>query len=314
MLTDKELKEELHALEGAGAGDRYISALLSFGGALGREEKGLYLSYTTHDYLLAWEMAGYMREHYRYHGEVSIVDPDDKRRNRVYCFEMRGKAALDLLSDLGKIKREKEEIVSFDLGVKSKIASEKDAGEYARAVYLSVGSLTRAAEGLRLEMVFELESDADAFLAFLKKEDILLSKSEKGNKITLHTRKGQTISDFCALMGANKSVLVLQDMLVQKYVDGKTARAGNLMLANTDKSVSAAIRQYHDAVTLRDATCGFIGVPKEIKDVAEARIEHADISLDELVERLPEKITKSGLYHRLQKLHELAEKIREEGK
>ena len=76
--------------------------------------------------------------------------------------------------------------------------------------------------------------------------------------------------------------------------------------------VSAAIRQYNDAVTLRDGTGGFMGVPKEIREVAEARIENPDISLDELVTRLPERITKSGLYHRLQKLRELAEKIREE--
>lgn len=312
MLTEKQLKEELHALAAEDAREAYISAILTFGGALGKDEKGYYLTYSSSDYLLAWEFASYLREKYDYHGEVGIVDPDDKRRNRFYQVELRGKHALGLLSDIGKVKVADGEIVSLDLGVKSKFSSAKDVQAYARGVFLSVGNLTRAAEGLRLELTFEVESDADAFLALLKKEEIVMSKTEKGEKYCLATRKGQTLSDFCALMGANKSVLVLQEMIVKKYVDGKTARAGNLALANTDKSVSAAIRQYNDAVTLRDGTGGFLGVPKEIVEVAAARIDNPDVSIEQLAALLPDKITKSGLYHRLQKLKELAEKIRED--
>ena len=314
MLTERELKEELHSLAADGVGDFYVAALLTFGGSLGKDEKGYYLSYVTGDSALAWEFATYMRAKYGYHAEVGIVDPDDKRRNRVYATDIRGKYTLELLSDLGKVKLTDGEITALDLGVKKSVSATKDAQEYARGIFLSVGSLTRASEGLRLELTFELQSDADAFLAFLQKEDIALVKSEKDEKFTLSTRKGQTISDFCALMGANKSVLVLQDMIVKKIMDGKTARAGNLMLANTDKSVSAAIRQYHDAVTLRDGTGGFLGVPVEVREVAQARIDNPDISLEELAGKLPGHITKSGLYHRLQKLHDLAEGIREEQK
>ena len=311
MLTEKSLKEELHALSAQEVADAYISAILTFGGTLCKDQKGYYLSYSTQDYLLAWEFACYMREKYSYHAEVGIVDPGDKRRKRSYQVEIRGRNALALLCDVGKVKTVEEEIVSLDLGVKSKFSSVKDVQAYTRGVFLSVGVLTRAADGLRLELIFEMQSDAQAFLSLLAKEDIHLTMREKGGKYSIATRKGQTLSDFCALMGASKSVLVLQDMMVRKYMDSKTARAGNLMLANTDKSVSAAIRQYNDAVTLRDGTGGFLSVPKEIAEVAQARIDNPDISIEELAVRLPGKITKSGLYHRLQKLHELAERIRE---
>ena len=314
MLTDREVKEELHALADAGVGDGYVSALLTFGGCLCRDEKGEYVSYSSHDYRLAWELASYLADRYRYHAEVSIVDPDDKRRNRVYTVEIRGRIAPELLSDLGKAKLIGGKIASLDLGVKSRLIGQKDLQEYVRGVYLSVGSISRAAEGLRLELTFELETDADAFSALLQKEGITLGKTEKTGRYVLATRKGETISDFLIKTGASKSVFVLQDMLVKKIMESKTARAGNLLLANTDKSVSAAIRQYEDAVTIRDGTGGFIGVPKEIREVAEARIERPDASIAELVADLPGKITKSGLYHRLQKMHDLAEKIREERK
>lgn len=312
MLTEKDLKEELHALSSQEVDDAFVAAVLTFGGTLCKDEKGYYLSYATQDYLLAWEFASFMREKYDYHAEVGIVEPGDKRRKRSYKVEIRGRYALSLLRDVGKIKLAGDEIVSLDLGVKNKFSSAKDMKAYVRGVCLSVGALTRASEGLRLELTFEVESDADAFLSLLAKEEIKMSKTEKGGKYCLATRKGQTLSDFCALMGANKSVLTLQEMIVKKYVEGKTARAGNLMLANTDKSVSAAIKQYNDAVTVREGTGGFLGLPKEIVDVAKARIDNPDTSIEELAKLLPGKITKSGLYHRLQKMHDIAEKLRED--
>ena len=310
MLTDTELKEELHALS-ADVGEGFISALLTFGGSLGRDEKGNYLSYVTQDHRLAWEFASYLGAHYGYHAEVAIIDPNDKRKKRCFAVEVRGKLAIEMLSALGKVEIEEGKLVSCDLGVRNRVPA-KELPDYTRGVYLSIGRITRAAEGLRLELTFELESDANAFRSLMKRCGILLGKSSKGERFTLGTRKGQTISDFLVLMGASKSVFIVEDMLVKKEMDSKTARAGNLMLANTDKSVSAAIRQYELAIYLRDATGGFIGVPAEIREVAEARIEHPDVSIEELARRLHETITKSGLYHRLQKMRDLAEKIKEE--
>ena len=312
MLTEKQLKEELHALSEGVVPAPFIDAILTFGGTLAKDEKGHYLSYASHDYLLAWAFATYLCKEYAYHAEVGIVDPGDKRRSRLYRVDVRGKKALALLSDIGKVTLSEGEIVSLDLGVKSKVTPKKALRAYARGIFLSIGSLTRAAEGLRLELTFELEGDAKSFLALVKRAGIVMTIKEKGDKYCVMTRKAQTISDFCALMEANKSVLVLNDMMLQKIMDGNTARAGNLLLANTDKSVSAAIRQYNDAITVEQATGGFLGVPREIAEVARARIENRDVSIEELAKLLPGKITKSGLYHRLQKLHELAESIKEE--
>ena len=104
MLTEKQLKEELHALAAEETREAYVSAILTFGGSLCKDEKGYYLVYSSSDYLLAWEFASYLREKYDYHAEVGIVDPDDKRRNRYYKVEVRGRNALGLLSDVGKVK------------------------------------------------------------------------------------------------------------------------------------------------------------------------------------------------------------------
>lgn len=312
MLTEKQLKEEVHALCGEGIRDAFVSAILTFGGTLSKDEKGYYLSYTSPDYLLAWEFAAYMNERYGYHSEIAFHEPGDKRRSRTYIVVIRGKYALEALSNIGKITLNEGEIESLDLGVKNKVTPAKEAAAYVRGVFLSVGSLTRAAEGLRLELTFEIGGDAKAFQSLLKKNRIKLNLSGKGEKYSLSTRKIQTIADFCAMMGANKGALALQEMMLQKLVDGNAARAGNLLAANTEKSVTASVRQYNDAVAIRDGSGGFVGVPKEIAEVARARIENPDASLEQLALLLPGKITKSGLYHRLQKMREMAENYRED--
>ena len=53
-------------------------------------------------------------------------------------------------------------------------------------------------------------------------------------------------------------------------------------------------------------------MPEEIAEVAEARINNPDVYIEQLAAILPGKITKSGLYHRLQKMREMAKSIRED--
>ena len=164
---------------------------MTFGGTLSKDEKGYYLSYVSPDYLLAWEFATYMNERYGYHSEIAFHEPGDKRRSRTYIVVIRGKYALESLSDIGKITMANGEIDSLDLGLKSKVSHAKDIAPYVRGVFLSVGSLTRASEGLRLELTFEIGRDAKAFQSLLKKNNISLNLSGKGEKYFLSTRKIQ---------------------------------------------------------------------------------------------------------------------------
>ena len=311
MVTDESVKEELFALGEGENGDDFAAAILSFGGELGKDEKGWYLFYSTPDYRLALAFSAYLKRAYSYNGEIGISRPEDKRRKRSFTLSVRGRTAISLLSDLKKIRVSGGEITLLDSGLKRNVAYVSDPAAYVRGAYLSCGSLSRASGSIRLTLAFDLEEYADEFKSFLASEGIVFSKGEKDGKFYLTSRKGQAISDFFALAGASKTVLAVQDKLVLTEVKNKIQRASNLSAANMDKSMSAAVKQYNDAIYLKEHT-SFYGVPKELVSVAKARIEHKDASLDELRELLPEKISKSGLYHRFEKISETVNALREE--
>ena len=79
----------------------------------------------------------------------------------------------------------------------------------------------------------------------------------------------------------------------------------------TDKTVSAAVKQLEDITYLRDQI-GFENIPKGLVEAALARLEHPEATLKELGESLNPPVGKSGINHRLRKLSEMADKVRQE--
>ena len=57
---------------------------------------------------------------------------------------------------------------------------------------------------------------------------------------------------------------------------------------------------------------GFENIPKGLVEAALARLEHPEATLKELGESLNPPVGKSGINHRLRKLSEMADKVRQE--
>lgn len=88
-------------------------------------------------------------------------------------------------------------------------------------------------------------------------------------------------------------------------------RKVNCETANINKTVSASVRQMEDIIYIRD-NIGFDKLPDGLKDVALTRLTYPDATLKELGGLLENPIGKSGVNHRLRKLSEIAEKLREQ--
>ena len=88
-------------------------------------------------------------------------------------------------------------------------------------------------------------------------------------------------------------------------------RKVNCETANIHKTVSAAVRQVEDITTIRDVM-GFGGLPDNLQEIAQLRLARPEATLKELGEALNPPVGKSGVNHRLRKLSELADKLRNE--
>jgi DNA-binding protein WhiA len=77
-----------------------------------------------------------------------------------------------------------------------------------------------------------------------------------------------------------------------------------------NKTVDAAVHQI-EAIKFIHQTIGLRKLPKNLKDIAEARINYPDITLKELGEMLDPPIGKSGVNHRLRKIEKIAEELKD---
>ena len=92
---------------------------------------------------------------------------------------------------------------------------------------------------------------------------------------------------------------------------GSVNRQVNCETANINKTVSAAVKQMKDITFIRDKI-GFDKLPENLSEIAQLRLLKPEATLKELGEALDPPVGKSGVNHRLRKLGELAQKLREQ--
>ena len=102
-------------------------------------------------------------------------------------------------------------------------------------------------------------------------------------------------------------------MRIVKDVRNSVNRRVNCEAANINKTVSAARKQIEDIEYIKN-TIGLEKLPENLRDAAYARLEEPDATLKELGEMLNPPVGKSGINHRLRKLSQMAQDIRENGR
>ena len=88
-------------------------------------------------------------------------------------------------------------------------------------------------------------------------------------------------------------------------------RRVNCETANINKTVNAAVKQIED-IRLIEEKVGIAKLPDSLRKMAEVGLEYPEAALKELGTYLQPPVGKSGVNHRLRKLGELAEKLRDE--
>ena len=128
--------------------------------------------------------------------------------------------------------------------------------------------------------------------------------------IIVYLKEGDRIVDALNVMDAPVALMELENVRILKDMRNNVNRKVNCETANINKTVSAAVKQRNDIEYIRD-TVGLSGLPEGLRDVALTRLAYPDASLKELGELLEEPVGKSGVNHRLRKLSEMADKLRE---
>ena len=126
----------------------------------------------------------------------------------------------------------------------------------------------------------------------------------------LYLKEGSMIADMLKIMEAHISLLEFENVRILRDVRNDVNRKVNCETANLNKTVNAAVKQVEDILYLKGRG-KLTNLPKPLLEIADLRLEYQDASLKELGDMLNPPVGKSGVNHRLRKISNYANEVRE---
>ena len=180
---------------------------------------------------------------------------------------------------------------------------------YLRGVFMGAGTMSDPEKGYDLEFVLESATMA----ADLKKlinsfVDLSCKVIERRGKHVVYMKKADYISDMLAIMGASSQVFSMEETRIKKEMVGSARRMSNCDSANMDRSIEASMKHI-EAIKKIQETKGLASLPETLREAAELRLEHPDISIAALGELCDPPMKKAGINKRLMRIQEIASKL-----
>ena len=180
---------------------------------------------------------------------------------------------------------------------------------FLRGAFLASGSISDPQKSYHLEIVCQQKVRAQVLQQVLHELDLDARIVTRKKSDVVYLKEGEQILSFLGSIGATQHLFAMENVRILKEMRNNLNRQVNCEAANLNKTVSAAVRQIEDIRWIE--ACGeFKNLPPNLREIAEIRLENPDVSLKELGELLTPPVGKSGVNHRLRKLGEIAEKLR----
>jgi len=189
---------------------------------------------------------------------------------------------------------------------------DETAGLFLRGVFLSCGSITDPARSYHLELAPPSVEKRDELAAFITSRNIKMKKGSRGGKPFLYTKDSESIVDFLAYIGAMRHSLDVINTKIYKELRNNVNRKVNCETANIEKTARAAGKQLDDIEYIFKVK-GKDYLPPALRETAVIRRDNAETPLKEIGGMLNPKISKSGVNHRLRKISEIADRLRNGG-
>ena len=181
---------------------------------------------------------------------------------------------------------------------------------FIRGAFLAVGSVSDPEKSYHFEIVCAAPEKARQLQELLASYDVDAKVVLRKRHYVVYIKEGSQIVELLGLMGAHISLMQLENVRIVKEMRNSVNRKVNCETANLNKTVSVAVRQAEDIRYIQEKI-GLDKLPMDLEETARLRLEHTEASLKELGDMLSPKVGKSGVNHRLRKLSQIADDLRE---
>lgn len=176
-----------------------------------------------------------------------------------------------------------------------------------RGAFLGSGTITDPKNMYHLEIIFENEENANYINEVLVNFEVKSNLTKRDSKYIVYIEEGESISNFLALISANKGVLKFENTRVIKDVRNKVNRLVNYETANLNKTINSSVKQIEDIKYLKKIK-KFNELTDKEKELANLRLKNPNASLLELGNMLEPKLSKSGVNHRMNSILKAAKR------
>ena len=284
-----------------------LSALIRMNGSLSFSNKMLSLDVQTENAAIARRLYTLIKSLYPYQVELLVRKKMRLKKNNVYICRVR-EGAKELLEDLKILK----ESFQFEYSISQELVKKNCCKRaYLRGAFLAGGSVNNPeTSSYHLEIYSLYKTHSDALVELMNKFDLNAKTIERKKGFVAYLKEAEKISDFLSIAGAHAALLKFEDVRIIRDMRNSVNRLVNCETANLNKTISAAIRQVEN-IRFIENTIGLDQLPEKLREIARLRVEYQDVTLKELGEMVSTgNVSKSGINHRLRKIDEIADALR----
>lgn len=284
-----------------------LSALIRMNGSLSFSNRQYTLDVQTENAAIARRIYVLLKKLYDGPIELLVRKKMKLKKNNVYIVRLKEKVK-QFLVDLNIL----EEPFSFRKAIPSKYQEKTCCSRaYLRGAFLAGGSVNNPeTSSYHLEIYNQYEDHNESLCGLMNNFDLNARTLERKNGYITYLKEAEKITEFLINIGAHQALLKFEDVRIMRDMRNSVNRLVNCETANLNKTIGAAFRQVEN-IKFIDETVGLEALPEKLQEVARLRLAHQDVTLKELGELVASgKISKSGINHRLRKIDEFAEKLR----
>lgn len=174
---------------------------------------------------------------------------------------------------------------------------------FLKGLFSACGTVCDPNKAYQLELTLNSQEKANDIRRLLEDLGLCPKISLRLNKFVLYFKRSEDIEDFLIHIGAKNSAFDVMNSKINKEIRNTANRITNCDSANINKSLIAS-KKHVDAIKALIDKNMLDCLPEHLQETARLRLEFIDLSFSDLGLKFNPPVSKSGVYHRLEKILE----------
>ena len=287
------------------------AAILSMCGSIMIDSNDRYsIKIHTENLIVARKCFTLLRKTFNIRTEISIRRNLSKQNTSYWLLVKKHEEALRLLQAAKLLTQEGDVLEELSIVRNTVVQLYCCRRAFIRGAFLVSGSISDPEKSYHYEIVCSAKGKAEQLQKIINSFEIDAKVILRKKSYVVYVKEGAQISDLLNIMEAHVALMKFENIRILKDMRNAVNRKVNCETANINKTVSAAVKQIEDIRYIRD-TIGLENLAEALKEVALTRLSYPEATLKELGDLLTPPVGKSGVNHRLRKLGEIADKLRQ---